>query len=281
MTAHLHPLFSSIAYPVPKHPARVLLFRPESDHREDIDDENISVTRTNSTSLSRCSSTYRSRSRSPPHQDEEGVLNLDTKSTKNADDSSAFTDVKQKSPSEQQSRLEEVYKSSVDHPSSKQKIKKFSPADDAEPPMVHEDLLKNTKARRITHKDDSLTEPPILHRNYISNLDVFKLHNPSNFPLPFPILPTTPEMMRLYPHMPYPFHTATGSDAQNLLFPSFGNYQPHSLWLTDSYRKEMPKLNMPPTSPSRLSPPKAGSQPYPGSRVEPVLPNQTSVAPIH
>lgn len=270
--------------------ARVLLFRPTTD-RVDIDDENISVTRTNSTSLSRCSSTYRSRSRSPPHQDEEGVLNLDTKSTKItlADDSAAFEDVKQKSPSEHQSRLEEEYQSRVDHHSAaKQKSRKFSSADDDVPPMAHEEngsdkgfnLLKNTKARRNTHKDDVAVESleareklPFFHHNY-RNLDLLKLHAPAtNFSLPFPI----PEA-RLYPHYLYHLQPPAGSDPMIPLFSnSFMNYQHHQIFLPDAYRKEQPK----PTSPSRTSPPKLSTQPYPGSRVEPVLPNQTSIAPIH
>lgn len=292
LTAHTH--FPTIVYPVPKHPARVLLFRPTTD-REDIDDENISVTRTNSTSLSRCSSTYRSRSRSPPHHDEEGVLNLDTKSSKItlADDSSAFEDVKQKSPSEHQSRLEEVYQSSVDHQSTaKQKSRKFSSADDVEPPMAHEEngsdkgfnLLKNTKVRRNTHKDDVVVEPlearekpPLFPHNYIPrNLDLLKFQTPTaNFPLPFPI----PEAARLYTS-PYFYHLQppAGSDPTIPLFSNnFINYPHHPLFFPDAYRKEQPK----PTSPSRTSPPKVSSQSYPGSRVEPVLPNQTSIAPIH
>lgn len=262
-----------------------------------MDDENISVTRTNSTSLSRCSSTYRSRSRSPLHQDEEGVLNLDTKSSKIAvtDDSSAFEDVKQKSPSEHQSRLEEVYQSSVDHQNIKQKSRKFSSTDDAEPPMAREedtfekrlDMLKNTKVRRNAHKDDSATEPfgtrekpPLFSRNYIPpSLDLLKLQNPTaNLTFPFPSLEA-----RLYgaPYL-YHFPTPSSSDPSIPLFPNnFMNYPPHPLLFADAYRKEQPKLSISPTSPSRTSPPKVGSQSYPGSRVEPVLPNHTSVAPIH
>lgn len=291
LQAHTH--FPNIVYPVPKHPARVLLFRPTTD-RVDIDDENISVTRTNSTSLSRCSSTYRSRSRSPPHQDEEGVLNLDTKSSKItlAEDSAAFEDVKQKSPSEHQSRLEEEYQSRVDHHSAaKQKSRKFSSADDDVPPMAHEEngsdkgfnLLKNTKARRNTHKDDVAVESlearekqPFFPHNYIHrNLDLLKLHAPvTNFSLPFPI----PEAARLYPPYLYHLQPPAGSDPMIPLFSNnFMNYQHHQIFLPDAYRKEQPK----PTSPSRTSPPKLSTQSYPGSRVEPVLPNQTSIAPIH
>lgn len=295
LTAHIHH-FPTIVYPVPKHPARVIVFRPTND-REEMDDENISVTRTNSTSLSRCSSTYRSRSRSPLHQDEEGVLNLDTKSSKIAvtDDSSAFEDVKQKSPSEHQSRLEEVYQSSVDHQNIKQKSRKFSSTDDAEPPMAREedtfekrlDMLKNTKVRRNAHKDDSATEPfgtrekpPLFSRNYIPpSLDLLKLQNPTaNLTFPFPSLEA-----RLYgaPYL-YHFPTPSSSDPSIPLFPNnFMNYPPHPLLFADAYRKEQPKLSISPTSPSRTSPPKVGSQSYPGSRVEPVLPNHTSVAPIH
>uniref|UniRef100_A0A1Q3FTW2 Putative doublesex-and mab-3-related transcription factor 1 n=1 Tax=Culex tarsalis TaxID=7177 RepID=A0A1Q3FTW2_CULTA len=288
--------------------ARETLFR--RTNREDIDDENISVTgRTNSTSLSRCSSTYRSRSHSPPHPDEEGVLNLDTKSAKNAasDDSSAFSDFKPKPPSEHQSRLEEAYQSSVEQQSSKAKSKKLSVTDDVEPaPPVppHEEngyekglaQFKNTKARRITHKDDSAVESyaardkhiPFLQRNYLQeNLELLK--NPpsippvANFQLPFPIpLPNT-ENIRLYPQFPYLYHTHSGSDPPHSLITShFMNYPPHSLLFSDHYRKELPKYTSA-TSPSRaVSPPKAGAQPFPGSRVEPVLqPSQTSVTPIH
>lgn len=290
LTAHrFH--FSDIEYPISTHPRRVLAFQPTND-REEIDDENISVTRTNSTSLSRCS--IRSRSRSPPHSDEDGVLNLDTKSSKIAlaEDSSAFEDVKQKSLSEHQSRLEEVYQSSVDHQSTKQKSRKFSSADDVEPLMAHEengfqkslDLLKNTKVRRNANKDDSGPEPfgirekpPLFPRNYIPvNLDLMKLHNPaSNVPL------SIPEAARLYSPYFYPFPTPSSSDPTIPLFSNnFMNYQHYPLFI-DAYRKEQPKLNLSPTVPSGTSPPKVGSQPYPGSRVEPVLPNQTSVAPIH
>lgn len=265
--------------------AKVLLFRPPND-REDIDEENISVTGTHSTSLSRRSSTNRSRSRSPLHQEEEGVLNLDTKSSKNnpADDSSAFEDVKQKLPSEHRSRLEEVYPSNVDH---QQKSRKFSSADDAEPPEAREeDLLKNTKVRRSTHKDDSVAEPygarekpPLFSRNFLPpNLDLLKLPNPAaNLPFTFPSLEA-----RLYgPPYIYHFPTPPSGDPAIPLFPNNFLSYPHPLLLSDAYRKEQPNLSVSSTSPSRTSPPKLGSQSYPGSRVEPVLPNHTSVAPIH
>lgn len=272
------------------------MFRPPND-REDIDEENISVTGTHSTSLSRRSSTNRSRSRSPLHQEEEGVLNLDTKSSKNnqADDSPAFEDVKQKSPSEHRSRLEEVYQSSVDHQNTKQKSRKFSSTDDAEPPVARDeetfekslDLLKNTKVRRNTYRDDSVAEPfgarekpPLFSRNYLpQSLDLLKLQNPTaNLPFTIPSLEA-----RLYgPHYLYHLPMPSSSDPPIPMFPnSLINYPPYPLLFGDVHRKEQPKLSVSPTSPSRTSPPKMGSQSYPGSRVEPVLPNHTSVAPIH
>ncbi|XP_039443162.1 uncharacterized protein LOC120423422 isoform X4 [Culex pipiens pallens] len=281
--------------------------------RDDIDDENISVTgRTNSTPLSRCSSPYRSRSRSPPHPDEEGVLNLDTKSAKNAasNDSSAFNDVNPKPPSEHQSRLEEAYQNSVEqHHSAKSKSKKHSVADDAEPVSQrapHEtngfekglELFKNNKAnRRSTHKDDSAIEsfaardkPLSLfprHLHLAENLELLKtplsLPSAANFPLPFSIPLTNMEAIRSYPQFFYPYQTHSGSDAPHPLISSpFMNYPHHSLLFPDSYRKELPKFTCP-TSPSRTSsPPKVGAQPFAGSRGEPVLqPSQPSVAPIH
>lgn len=272
--------------------ARILLFRQTND-REDIDEENISVTGTHSTSLSRRSSAYRSRSRSPPHQEEEGVLNLDTKSSKVAviDDSSGIEDVKQKSPSEHQSRLEEVYQSSVDHETIKQKIRKFSSVDVVEPPEArkeetidnHSNMIKNTKHRKNTHRDDPVTEtfgaqekPPLFSpRCYLPNLDFSKL--------PIPPFPFQNAESRLYgsPYL-YPFPMPSSSEPSIPLFHNnLINYAPYPLFLTDAHRKEQPKISISPTSPSRSSPPKAGSQTYPGSRVDPVLPNHTSVAPIH
>lgn len=288
--------------------ANEILYR--RTERENIDEENISVTgRTNSTSLSRCSSTYRSRSRSPPHPDEEGALNLDTKSAKNSasDDSSAFNDVKPKPPSEHQSRLEEAYQNTVEQQNTKAKSKKLSVAEDVEPvPQVppHEEngfeksleLFKNTKVRRTTHKDDSASESygvrdkplPFLSRNYLQDLELLKnpLSIPSaatNFQLPFPIPLANSDTIRLYPQFLYPYHTHSGGDPPHPLISShFMNYPHHSLLFADSYRKELPKFTSP-TSPSRTSsPPKMGTQPFPGSRVEPVLqPSQPSVTPIH
>lgn len=252
--------------------------------------------RTNSTSLSRCSSTYRSRSRSPPHPDEEGVLNLDTKSAKNtaSDDSSAFIDVKPKPPSEHQSRLEEAYQGSVDQASSKVKSKRLSVVDDVEsmPPHAEngfgkgQELFKNnTKARRSTqHKDDSAIESygardkplPLFPRNYLLELE--QLKNPLSMPLanlPLHQLPLYP------PFNLYPYHTHSGSDPPHSLISSHFMSYPHpSLLFADGYRKELPKFT-PTTSPSRTSsPPKVGAQSFPGSRVETVS-SQPSVTPIH
>lgn len=280
--------------------AKEILYR--ISNREDIDDENISVTcRTNSTSISRCSSTYRS----PPHSYEEGVLNLDTKSAKilSSDDSSAFNDVKPKPPSEHQTQLE-AFQSSVEQQSSKAKSKKLSVADDAESvpqESPHEengfekslDSFKHTKARRSTHKDDSAAESyaardkqiPFLHRNYLpDNLERLYIPSVANLPLPFQLpLPNT-ENIRLYSQLLYPYHTHSGSDPPHSLIHSpFMNYQHHSLLFADNYRKEPPKFTSLP-SPSRTSsPPKVGgAQPFPGSRVEPVLPpSQPSMTPIH
>lgn len=277
----------------------------DNTDREDVDDENISVTRTNSTSRSRCSSTYRSRSRSPTQHDEEGVLNLDTKSTKIIsaisvpDDPSAFDEAKPKPPSEMQSRLDEAYQSSVEHQlSSKRKCKKFSPSED-QLPAPHEqngfekclESFKHTKIRRNPHKDDSAMETfgvrenlPLLQLNYMEHLDRLKSTLPlpsANFPLPSPLPINNADTVRLYQPFLFPYLQPSGSDHSLGLFPNhFMTYQPHPLLFPDSYRKEPSKV-VSPTSPSRTSPPKAGTQLYLGTRGEPGLPTQPSVAPIH
>lgn len=275
--------------------------------REDVDDENISVTRTNSTSRSRCSSTYRSRSRSPTQHDEEGVLNLDTKSTKIIsaisvpNDPSAYDEAKSKPPSEQQSRLEEAYHSSIEHQlSSKPKCKRFIPSEDCDQlPSPHEqngygkclESIKHTKVRRNTHKDDSAIETfgvrdklPLLQLNYMEHLDRLKSTLPlpsANFQLPSPLPLNNADTVRLYQPFLYPYLQPSGSDHSLGLFPNhFMTYQPHPLLFPDSYRKEPSKV-VSPTSPSRTSPPKAGTQLYLGTRGEPGLPTQSSVAPIH
>lgn len=283
--------------------AKLILY--DNTDREDVDDENISVTRTNSTSRSRCSSTYRSRSRSPTQHDEEGVLNLDTKSTKIIsaisvpDDPSAFDEAKPKPPSEQQSRLDEAYQSSVEHQlSRKRKCQKFSPSED-QLPAPHEqngfekclESFKHTKIRRNTHKDDSAMETfgvreklPLLQLNYMEHLDRLKSTLPlpsANFPLPSPLPLNNADTVRLYQPFLYPYLQPSGSDHSLGLFPNhFMTYQPHPLPFPDSYRKEPSKV-VSPTSPSRTFPPKAGTQLYLGTRGEPGLPTQPSVAPIH
>lgn len=300
MNASIHPtkgrIVCSMSHNAAENAQQAIKILHRLTNREDIDDENISVTgRTNSASHSRCSSTYRSRSRSPPHPDEEGVLNLDTKSAKNtaSDDSSAFNDVKPKPPSEHQSRLEEAYQSGVEQQSSKAKSKKLSVADDDKPvPQVppHEEngyeksleLFINTKAHLSCGARNKVT--PFLPRNYLQeNSEMLKNHPfiPSVASFPPPFFPN-PENLWSYPQLMYRYHTLSNSNPpHSQLSGQFVNSQ-HPLLFNDSYRKEPLKFTSP-TSPSRTSsPPKVGAQPFPGSRVEPLLQtSQSSVTPIH
>lgn len=155
---------------------------------DQMDEENISVTRTTSASRSPCSSfRSRSRSRSPPSHNDGGVLNLDTKSTKvppaaTTDDDEAST-FEKSSPrpvvmesTELRSRLEEAFHNGVaagehgvDGSSSYRRSKKYGSTEDIQVRPAHIEPEENgyengleahqhhdlhNRSRKATHKEN-------------------------------------------------------------------------------------------------------------------------------
>ncbi|XP_058812568.1 uncharacterized protein LOC131677054 isoform X2 [Topomyia yanbarensis] len=276
------------------------------------DDENISVTRTNSTIRSRSSSRSRSASRSL-HADtprDDGVLNLDTKAIKapSADERISY-DKSSAESVELKSRLEEVYHSSVEQQNSRSR-KRFCPAEDIDrrsPQKAHADngyqtsleAFRGGKIRKISHKEESVIDPydnkdkpGSLSKSYMDQLDMLKNTqkyglDQSNFSLPLPIPHHLPDSVSRIIYsadfLPYllPTYHSTGSEPSLPMFPNHVVGYPDQRLFTvfdDSYRKEASKVPVASTSP-RASQPKV-TQFYP-QRVDSRLPpSQTSVASI-
>ncbi|XP_053682551.1 uncharacterized protein LOC128733030 isoform X2 [Sabethes cyaneus] len=273
------------------------------------DDENISVTRTNSTSPYRFSSRSRSQSRSR-HTDtprDDGVLNLDTKTTKVpvSDDHFVYDESKLKSKESEdlKSRLEEVYHSSVEQEYSR-KRKRCSSVEEIEPRSAQKAqlengydsslIVRNIKRKKIAHKEESSAEPCtendkssslLTQLDLLKNTHKYTSSEQNNFQQPLSIPhPLTDSVNRvIYPAhcIPYLFHPylSTGSETNLPMFPnSFVGYPPQRYFSIsdDCYRKETEKA---PTPPRTLQ--HKGSQFFP-QRIEPSLPSgQSSVASIH
>ncbi|XP_055525835.1 uncharacterized protein LOC129718783 isoform X2 [Wyeomyia smithii] len=280
------------------------------------DDENISVTRTNSTSPSRFSSRSRSQSRSrqadTPRDD--GVLNLDTKTTKASGNEDHFiyddsSKLRSNDSEDLKSRLEEVYHSSVEQECN-QRERRFSPAKEIESRSVQKAqvengyessaAVRNIKRKKITQKEESSTESCATKEkpaSFLTQLDLLKntlpIHKYStleqnNFQIPLSIPHPLPDLVNrvIYPadFIPYLFHPyqSTGSETNLPMFPnSFVSCPPQRFFSIseDCYQKEAPKAPVPPSPPRNV--PNKGAQFFP-QRVDPSLPSsQSSVASIH
>ncbi|XP_058467173.1 uncharacterized protein LOC131440137 isoform X2 [Malaya genurostris] len=277
------------------------------------DDENISVTRTNSTFRSRSSSRSRSRQADTPRDD--GVLNLDTKTRKVPADEERLaydeTSARSKESEELKSRLENVYQSSVERQSRK-KIKRYSPVEDVDTgseQKTHRDndypnsleAFRGAKSKKPPYKEETVIHPydgdkdkpeSLLPKNYMEQLDLLKYKcngvEPNNFPLPFPIPHPVSEGTNrvLYPAeflpyllQPYP---ASGSESSIPMFPNHFVGYPHQRLFAvsdDCYPKEAFKVPIPHFSPKASQ---SKGDPFYPHRIEPSLPpNQSSVALIH